>query len=558
MRDLVSSPESLLRSTAPRNGSHALWQDAPALERIMSEVSRSAPDHASSVNAGARGRRSDRGLSQNALRVGSVLAAATLIGFGLREGAVSEANIALVYVLAVAVIAYVTHRRAAVAAALLAVLAFNFFFTDPRFTLTVHDPGYLVTFGVMVVVGLTISGLASRVRRQASEARQRADVNEALYRVSRQLATATSAREVVTDLHRSVERLTGGEAAVVLDPTEHDARPEAAGSPRLLERLATLASEPRPAGSLPTDAPDGEPIVLPLESRAHERLGILAVDGNGYAAERHTLLLAIAAIAGQALEREVLSERVRRAALEVEAERIRSDLLAIVSHDLRTPLSAISGAATAVLASAEAKLDEGELELLRDVSSESDRLIHLVENLLQLSRLEEGNARLHADWIPVDELVDGALRHAGRAEDTARVQVHLPAEPLLAWADGTIATQVLFNLVGNALEHGRGADVRVAAQRVPGGVEFVVTDRGPGFPRGDPQALERFVTGAARRPTPSSGRGLGLAICRSAVRAHGGVLSLSNEPSGGAHVAFVLPDPVGPCRPTATTEELLA
>lgn len=263
----------------------------------------------------------------------------------------------------------------------------------------------------------------------------------------------------------------------------------------------------------------------------------------------------VAAIAAQALERDALAERASRATVEAETERLRSDLLATVSHDLRTPLAAIRGAASAVLHSPTATLSTSEREMLEDTSSEAERLARLVENLLQLGRLDQGRLTPTRAWSPVEELFDAALRQAARAADIGRVRIDLPPDPLWCWADEAIITQALTNLLDNALKYAPQGDITLAATRQSNQVRLEVRDHGPGFPPGDPsEYFERFRRADNAAIRAARGSGLGLAICRAAAIAHGGSLVASNAPNGGAIVALILPLPPDEPQPTISAD----
>ncbi len=332
-------------------------------------ISGDAPDAATPAPGPHRvAKRRLRGLGRHLGVVAGVLALATAAGFGLRALAVDETNIVALFVLAVAVVAYATNRQASIVAALGAVLLFNFFFTVPFYTLAVADPGYLVTFAVMLLIGLAISALVGRVRAQAAAARQRADANDILYRVSQALAAAPTRHQVAAETQRRLEQLLGGEAAVLLPDAAGEGLGEAFGAARLISdpRERAVADwafrQRRPAGAGTDTLPAAAGLYLPLLSRDGTRFGLLAVAGPSDgppARELRQILDSIAALAAQALERCALEESARRSHATAEAERLRSDLLATVSHDLRTPLAAISGAMAAVLGSPRSTPERG-------------------------------------------------------------------------------------------------------------------------------------------------------------------------------------------------------
>lgn len=498
------------------------------------------------------------------LFAGATLSVALGLGLALRTLQISEANIVLLFVVGVAVVAYRASLATAVVAATASMLLFNFFFTEPLYTLDVHDPGHLVTFGGMLVIGFAISGLVSRVRRQAEAARSRADANEALYRISRRLSETAGARQIALDLQRLAEELLGLDAVVFLSATSRPSLDESLGSNDLVsdprERAVALwaLEHAQEAGRGTDTIRDVTGWFLPLVGREERRFGVMGVKPRSdtpIEGELRRLVRSLAAIAAQALERDALAERASRATVEAESERLRSDLLAAVSHDLRTPLASIGGAASAVLHSSTSSLADGDRELLRDVYAESERLARLVENLLQLGRLNEGKVSLNADWHPVEEMIDSALRQVSRIADTRRIRVTLPPEPILCWADEPIMTQVVTNLIDNALKYAPDGEITVIAERYDNHVRIEVRDQGPGFPPGEISTLfGRFRRGDTDAVRAAQGSGLGLAICRAAAIAHDGSIEATNAPDGGARIAILLPLPAHGSPPLADSE----
>lgn len=235
-----------------------------------------------------------------------------------------------------------------------------------------------------------------------------------------------------------------------------------------------------------------------------------------------------------------LATRVRKqsevasfAAVQVQTEKARADLLSAVSHDLRTPLATIEGSASALMQQGE--LSEQSRQLAGSIVHDSRRLSRLVSNLLDMTRVQ-GRIELDADWYALDELVANAIMRTEPLFDQPITLLVQPETPLV-WADGVLVEQVFVNLLENAARHaGQQAKVNVEIGRVGDMVEAVVTDNGPGLPTGaESKVFERFW-GA-----PGMGAGLGLAICRAAVVAHGGTISARNVASGGARFAVALP-----------------
>ena len=253
----------------------------------------------------------------------------------------------------------------------------------------------------------------------------------------------------------------------------------------------------------------------------------------------------------QARMAQVLLEETQQTRLRFETERMRNALLSAVSHDLRTPLAAIKGAATTLIEGRDSLDQATRLELGEAIRDEADRLTRLVSNLLDMTRLETG-WRIRSDWHPLEELVGVALASLESRLGDREVITHLPYDLPLIAGDGLLIQQVLVNLLENAAKHtARGTPIEVSAAEGSGQVIVAVADRGPGLEAEDmPRLFEKFYRGAR---ASSEGLGLGLAICKSIVEAHGGRLWAENRPGGGAVFRFTLaaaphPGPDDPAR----------
>lgn len=500
--------------------------------------------------------------ARTTLTVVASLALALAAGFVVDALGASETNVVMVFLLAGVVVAYVSGRLASALVAVLAILVFNFFFTEPLHTFVVNDLQYLVTFGVMLVVGLLVSGLVGRVRKQADAAERRADANEILHRVGRRLAATTGRHQIAVELTSVLDDHIKLQVAVFL--REAAGLGAGVGEASLVSAadsraVAEWVLKHNAEAGLGTDTlPKAAAWYLPLSHPRGDALGVVAIrpaqdspSAPELDQETRRLIGSVAAIAAQALEREELAERARRASIEAEAERLRSDLLETVSHDLRTPLATIGGAASTLLAAHASGLRERERALLSDISAEADRLGGLIENLLQLGRLDDGRAAIRAEWVPAEEIVDAALRQVGRHTSIESVRIEQPKSPVLLYADCGLATQLLVNLLENALTHAEGKEVLVRVVPAPTSVRLEVLDRGPGLGSDPAHLFARFVRGSRRT---GRGVGLGLAICRAIALAHGGTIEGRNREGGGAAFEVVFPNPQGAAAPLLQPE----
>jgi two-component system sensor histidine kinase KdpD len=418
-------------------------------------------------------------------------------------------DLIMVYLLGVVLVAMRHGRAPSLLASLLSVGAFNFFFVPPHFTFAVAEIRYAITFLVMFVVAVAIGGLTARMRAQAEGARQRERHMAALYAMSRDLASARGVEGITKIAARHVGDLFESEVVVLL--------PSAAGEQ------------------------DGAGLYLPLQASRGTIgvIGIKAGNGRSVDGQRRDLEPFVDQIA-LAIERAQLADEAEAARIRVEAERLRSTLLSSVSHDLRTPLATITGAASTLLESGE-HLDAGTRhELLECVHEEAERLGRLVQNLLQMTRIESGPLQLRAEWHSIEEVIGAALARVEKRLGRRQVDTDVPPELPLVPIDDVLIEQVLVNLLENAIKYTPpGSPLVVTAAASDQAMRVEVADRGPGLPPGEEeQIFAKFYRG---RGSPGRSSGLGLAICEGIVRAHGGRIWAQTRAEGGSAFSFTLP-----------------
>ena len=470
---------------------------------------------------------------------------------------VAPANLVMVYLIAVVLVAARFGRGPSILAAVLSVAAFDFFFVPPFFTFAVSDVEYAITFAVMLLVALTISTLTVRLRGQAAIAEQRERRVSSLYALSREFASNRSLEKVLRAAVRNIGQ-TFGSQVVILLPTGGQLQPwgRSAGwwgegvnertvfAPDLHDQgVARWVFDHGKVAGPGTDTLAGaQGLYLPLLAS----LGIVGVLGvrpaqrRAFTPEQMHLLETFASQTALALERVELAEEAQRAQVRAETERLRSSLLSAVSHDLRTPLAAITGA-TSMLREQIDTIDAGTRdELLQTAADEAERLNRLVGNLLDMTRLEAGAVQVQKEWQPLEEVIGAALARLDTQLRDRPVGIDMPDDMLLVPLDSVLFEQVLINLLENAIKYAPPAspiDIRAAANG--DSVTLDVADRGPGIPPGDEQRIfEKFYRAAG---SGASGAGLGLAICWGIVAAHGGRIWASNRPGGGSIFHIVLP-----------------
>jgi two-component system sensor histidine kinase KdpD len=469
----------------------------------------------------------------------------------------NDTNTAMLFLVAIVLIAWRFGRGPSTLASVLSVTAYNFLFVEPRYTFEVADAQFLITFVVMLAVGLLIGQLMASVRLQARVAGHRERRTALLYAMTRELAatrgTANMARAAVRHVGEVFEAqvvvLLPGEGGRLAYPRAADGPPEPASFRGAdLSVAQWVQDHGQPAGIGTDTLPAAPARYLPLRAAdtALGQLGVLAVlpanPRRVLLPEASHLLETFAAQLALALERARLSERAQSAAIAAESESVRNSLLAAVSHDMRSPLAVIGGAASSLVDSGE-RLDAGaRRELAQTIVDESRQMTQLVNNVLEMTRLESGRAIVKPEWVPLEEIVGAALQRLQRQLAAHHVELHLDEAPPLIHADPVLIEELLFNLLENAAKFTpTGSRISVTARRSGDEVELLVADDGPGFAEDiTPESLfEKFQRG--RVEGAIGGVGLGLAICRAIARAHGGEIRAERIPAGGALFVTTLP-----------------
>ena len=480
---------------------------------------------------------------------------ATLLG-RLLHGTLADANLILIYLLAVVLTTVQFGRGPGIAASFLAVLAFDIFMVLPYHSLEVADPQYLLTFAMMLALSLVVSHLMANQRYQAMIAFNRERRAIVLFQLSQDLSGALT-REQVSDVavrhldmaFASQVVLLVADAAGTVDPSPLAAL---AGNTNIAAGIAARAvyERARNGDGRHQMTVVGRLHMLPLRAPMCTR-GVLVVqapeDARHLTQEQTRLLQTFAAQIALAIERVHYVEVAHEAGIAMESERLRNSLLSAVSHDIRTPLTAIVGLSSTMASSLNTAAPE-QRELALAIQTAALKMNSLVTNLLDMARLHDGAVRLNCQWQMVEELIGGALASMGPALDAVELDIVVAPDLPLVSFDAVLLERVLCNLLDNALKYGTsGALIRIVAVQTGQDVQVSVEDRGPGVAAGmESKIFSKFVRG--EKESNQAGVGLGLAICRAIVEAHGGKIGVTAGAAGGARFSFTLPLGVPPAQ----------
>jgi len=468
----------------------------------------------------------------------------------LMFGKFELANLIMFFLLGVVFIATRFGRGPSILASFLGVALFDFFFVRPYFSFSVSDSQYLVTFVAMLTVGIVISNLMANVRSQAKVAAHRERRATVLYAMSKDLASSQSEDEIVRTAVRHLNSEFGSRN-VILFP-DANGRIVYPKTPSLRESLQAadlsvaqwVLDNNEIAGQGTHTLAGAEAIYFPL-SNGESVVGVLVMLPVNlrriFLPEQQKLLDTFLRQIAQAITRVRLAEQARKTQVDVEAERLRNSLLSSISHDLRTPLATIVGSASTLVEEDDTLKAEDKLELSHAIYDEAQRMSSLVNNILDMARLDAGAIELNKQWYPLEEIIGAVLTRLQKRLTDRLVTVKLPPGIPMIFVDAVMIEQVLINLLENALRYTpEGSSLEIMAEASSFAVEISVADQGPGIPKGiENQLFEKFYR--VRHEAAQSGVGLGLAICRAIIEAHGGSIQAQNRPTGGAVFSFIIP-----------------
>jgi two-component system sensor histidine kinase KdpD len=468
----------------------------------------------------------------------------------------SEANIITLYILGVLFISMCTKGVLyGLIASLVNVFIFNFLFTDPRFTLQAYDSGYPITFLVMFAAALVTSTLTMRVKSQAHRQALKAWRTEVLLETSQKLQRAKDEATILSETAEQLKKLFDCSILFypslngVLQPPLYFPKAGEEGSKRMYATLDEqgvaqwVFKNNKHAGATTNTLPGARCLYMAV--RNHDTVFAvvgIALNERVLEAFDRNLLVALLGECALALEKEKVGRAKNEIELKAQREQLRANLLRTISHDLRTPLTSISGNANILLGNA-AVLDEAKRrQLYTDIYDDSMWLINLVENLLAVTRIENGSMDIHMEPELLGEVIQEAMDHLSRHRDEHKISVQLKDDMLMARMDSRLIIQVIINIVNNAIKYTpAGSKIVIRAFAEEGMVHVEIADNGKGIPDDAKTRLfDMFYTANNHRGDGRRGLGLGLSLCKSIISAHGGTIGVRDNVPHGALFYFTL------------------
>ena len=483
------------------------------------------------------------------------LVGVTLLGQVFYHFGFTEANIIAIYILGVLLISLFTRGYACgIVGSLMSVILFNFFFTEPRLTLHAYDSRYAVTFAIMMAVSIMTGTLASKLKLHAKMSARNAFRTKVLLDTNQLLQKAKNDEDIINItatqlmklLNRSIVVYTVKEEKMskgILFPVESEVNSGELFSD-LEYNAARWVYQNQHRGGATTDVYTNVRCLY-LAIRIYDKVyGVIGIHvEKKLDSFENSMLLSIIGECALAMDNNRNAKEKEMAAVLAKNEQLRANLLRAISHDLRTPLTAISGNAENVLMNYKTLDADMREQIFKEIFDDSQWLIGIVENLLSVTRIEEGRMNFNMSIQLMDEVISEALTHIRQKRNRHDIEVYCEDELLLAKMDAKLIVQVIINLVENAIKYTPyGTSIRIVAKKEAKAVAVSVIDNGPGIPKEiKPRVFDMFYTGENKVADSRRSLGLGLALCKSIINAHGGEITLTDNQSQGCNFTFTLP-----------------
>ena len=489
------------------------------------------------------------------LKSAAILILSSLVGMIFQNLGFDEANIITVFVLGVLVTAVITkHQVYSLISSIVSVLIFNFLFTEPQFTLKAYDHGYPVTFIIMFLAAFLTGSLAIRIKNQAKQTAQSAYRTKVLFDTNQLLQQAKDKNAIVSTTSNQLIKLLGKDIVFyladgeVLDTPHIFSVTEENMESCISENEKAVASwvlkNNKRAGATTGTLSNAKCLYLAVRSNSMV-YGVVGIVMGEIPLDpfENSILLSILGECALALENEKNAREKQEAAVLAKNEQLRANLLRAISHDLRTPLTSISGNASNLLSNGDSFDNDTKKQLYMDIYDDSMWLINLVENLLAITRIEEGRLNLRITEDLMDDVIAEALHHINRKSEEHHISVESKEEILLAKMDAKLIVQVIINIVDNAIKYTpKNSHIVIRTEKRGKQAIVSIADDGNGIADEiKPRIFDMFYSGANQIADSRRSLGLGLSLCKSIISAHGGELTVSDNLPHGTVFTFTLP-----------------
>lgn len=466
----------------------------------------------------------------------------------------NESTIILVYILGVLFTSSITNEYIyGIIASIISVISFNFFFTEPYYTLMAYRADYPITFFIMLIAALITSTLTSRIKKEAQISSLREKTIEELYKSNIKLLCARNKRQVLDFSGESLIEILKKDVMIFIKnegkyvySLKKDEKLKYTFSSYLDEKAIKYASETGEViGKGTPYYNDIDTSYYPIKNE-EKVIGVVGVyyDSNLIIENSESMLLqSICAQLALAIQREELYEKNRLVNIEAESERLKGNLLRSISHDLRTPITSILGSVSTIIDNYDLLETNIKKDLLKNIYDDTIWLIQSFENILSMTRIDEGQLIINKKMEVLDEIVVESISKVKKFSKDHEIKLFLPNEIVIINIDGLLIEQVLVNLIQNGVRYTpKGCEIQIIIKKEIDKVIFQVKDNGNGILKEDlDNIFQRFFTKNGCHENEQRGVGLGLSICKSIVEAHGGKIKVFNNELGGATFSFFIP-----------------
>lgn len=461
----------------------------------------------------------------------------TILTLVMDSWGIRAENLLLVYMVGVVISILATGSLCwGICGAVVFTFTFNYLFTEPRLTFHMDDVNYVISSVLFTAVAVVVATLMVKLQKQMVIANKKTEITARLNGIGSGFLTLSGYEQIREYSESSLSSLTGKHVSVLLKEDE--------GQEFSNPMAEWCCRQSIPCGHGECQFPDDNGLYIPIRNR-EKTYGVIIFDCEGWTLNEEEKLYVDTVISQITLviERELFGREKEESKLQMERERLKSTLLRSISHDLRTPLTGISGGADFLYKNLKI-MDQGTIEsMLKDICSDAQWLGTMVDNLLNMTRIQEGRLDINKKKEVVDDIVSAAVRLVSKRTGNHMLRTSTPEEILLFCVDGRLFIQVLVNLMDNAFRHsGDGSVVTLRVEAEGGMLKFVVADNGVGLPEDKiSHIFDSFFTTAYEKGDSQRGVGLGLTICKAIVEAQGGSIRAYNSSRGGAVFEIIMP-----------------